>query len=181
MRTLANVCGRQFGYDSFRAGPPSPGLFGALPESHLLGPGDEVVLVLRGRTRQTHTLRILPDGQLVAPELPPIPAAGRRLGELRADLEARIAREMPGTEVFLSLGQLRQMAVFVGGEVERAGMQALPALSSVLDAIAAAGGIRRTGSLRAIRIDGPAGSRRLDLYGAISGEGEAPDLTLREG
>jgi protein involved in polysaccharide export with SLBB domain len=172
---------RQFGYDSFRAGLPAAGLVGAPPDGHVLGRGDEVLLVLRGRTRQTHTLRILSDGLLVAPELPPVPAAGRRLQDLRADLEARVAREMPGTEAFLSLGQMRQMTVFVGGEVDRPGMQALPALSTVLDALTAAGGIRRTGSLRAVRVDGPGGSRRVDLYGAISGEGEAPDLLLREG
>ena len=84
--------------------------------------------------------------------------------------------------MYLSLGQLRQIAVFVGGEVQRPGMQALTPLASVLDALAATGGVRRTGSLRAIRVEGPAGRRIVDLYPVIAGDGGAtPDLSLREG
>lgn len=172
---------RQFGYEGFRAGGPPAAPLGTLPDDHILGRDDELVLALRGRTRQTHTLRVLRDGTLIAPDLPPVPAAGRTLRDLRSDLEARIGREMPGTEVFLSIGQVRQVGIFVGGEVARPGMHAMPALASVLDALAAAGGIRRGGSLRAIRVDGPGGSRRLDLYGVLTGDGAAPDLALREG
>ena len=42
--------------------------------------------------------------------------------------------------------------------------------------------MRRTGSLRAIRVEGPAGRRIVDLYPVIAGDGGAtPDLSLREG
>ncbi|MFN7306783.1 MAG: polysaccharide biosynthesis/export protein, partial [Acetobacteraceae bacterium] len=47
---------RQFGYDTFRGGAAPPPSFGALPGSYILGPGDEVVVALRGRARQTHSL-----------------------------------------------------------------------------------------------------------------------------
>ena len=40
----------------------------------------------------------------------PVPAAGRTLRELRADLEARSLRELGGSEVFVSIGQVRQIA-----------------------------------------------------------------------
>ena len=148
---------RQFGYETFRGGAAPTPSFGALPGSYILGPGDEVVVALRGRARQTLSLRIGRDGMLLLPELPPIPAAGRSLADLRADMEARAARELGGSEVFLSIGAIRQISVFVGGEVMRPGFQTLTALASVLDALAAAEGVRRSGSLRAIRIEGPAG------------------------
>lgn len=175
---------RQFGYDSLRgsAGAAPIGLsFGALPDDYVIGRDDEVVLAFRGRSRQSLSLRVTRDGTLLLPDLPPIPAAGRSLRELRADLEARAERELGGSEVFVSIGQMRQIAVFVGGEVQRPGLQPLTALSSVLDALVAAGGVRRTGSLRAIRVEGPRGRRIIDLYPIITGEGTAPDLTLREG
>ncbi|GAA0600789.1 hypothetical protein GCM10009416_43420 [Craurococcus roseus] len=177
---------RQFGYDGLAASAPplAPQQgFGAVPEDYLIGRDDELVLAFRGRARQTMSLRVGRDGALLVPDLAPIPAAGRRLRDLRADLEARAMRDLGGSEVFLSLGQLRQMAVFVGGEVQRPGVQALTSLSSVLDALAAAGGVRRTGSLRAIRVEGPGGARRIvDLYPVVAGEGgAAPDLMLREG
>jgi protein involved in polysaccharide export with SLBB domain len=172
---------RQFGYDSFRAGPSPVVVAGALPEDYVIGRDDELLLAFRGRSRATMTLRVLRDGTILPPDLPPIPAAGRTLRELRSEVEGRMARDMPGTELHLSIAQVRQIAVFVGGEVQRPGMQALSALSSVLDALQAAGGVRRTGSLRAIRVDGPAGSRRVDLYAVISGAGGTADLALKEG
>ncbi|WP_270939232.1 SLBB domain-containing protein, partial [Falsiroseomonas oryzae] len=172
---------RQFGYDSFRAGPAATPVVGALPDDYLVGRDDELVLALRGRTRATLTLRVLRDGTILPPDLAPVPAAGRTLRELRAELEGRIARDMPGTELFLTIGQVRQIAVFVGGEVQRPGMQALTALSTVLDALQQAGGVRKTGSLRAIRVEGPYGSRVVDLYAVIAGGGGAADLRLREG
>ncbi|WP_380067836.1 polysaccharide biosynthesis/export family protein [Dankookia sp. GCM10030260] len=175
---------RQFGYDSLRgqpAGQPAGIGFGALPDDYLLGRDDEVVLAFRGRSRQTLSLRIGRDGMLLVPDLAPVPAAGRTLRELRADLEARAARELGGSEVFVSIGQVRQIAVFVGGEVARPGLQPLTSMASVLDALVAAGGVRRTGSLRAIRVEGGGARRTIDLYPVIAGEGTAPDLRLREG
>ncbi|WP_240048426.1 SLBB domain-containing protein [Crenalkalicoccus roseus] len=176
---------RQFGYDSLRAAPgalPAGLGFGVLPDDYLLGREDEVVLAFRGRVRQTLSVRVGRDGMLLLPELPPIPAAGRTLRALRADLEARAQRELGGSEVFVSIGQVRQIAVFVGGEVARPGLQALTAHASVLDALVAAGGVRRTGSLRAIRVEGAGAPRIVDLYPVIAGAGgAAPDLALREG
>ncbi|NOG71538.1 SLBB domain-containing protein [Roseicella sp. DB1501] len=175
---------RQFGYDSLRgmpAGQPMGLGFGALPADYLLGRDDEVVLAFRGRARQTMSLRVGRDGMLLVPDLAPVPAAGRTLRELRADLEARSLRELGGSEVFVSIGQVRQIAIFVGGEVARPGLQPLTSMASVLDALVAAGGVRRTGSLRAIRIEGANTRRTIDLYPVIAGEGTPPDLRLQEG
>ncbi len=172
---------RQFGYESFRNATPGNATgvgFGAVPEDYVIGRDDELVLSFRGRARHTATVRVTREGLLMLPEMQPVPAAGRTLRELRADLEARVARELVGSEVFVSIGQLRQVAVFVGGEVARPGMVVLSPLATVLDAMLAAGGPRRTGSLRAIRV----GNRTVDLYPVISGDGGTqPDLRLLEG
>lgn len=174
---------RQFGYDTFREMPMTgaPPALGVLPDSYVLGRDDEVMVAIRGRTRQTVTLRVNRDGTLLLPDLLPFPAAGRSLGEVRADIMARVAQELGGSEAYVSIGQVRQIGVFVAGEVARPGMQALPALASALDALALAGGVKKTGSLRAIRIEGPNGRRVVDLYSVIAGEAGAPDLMLREG
>lgn len=177
---------RQIGYESLRgalpAGTPAGIGFGALPDDYLLGRDDELVLAFRGRVRQTLSLRVGRDGMLLVPDMPPVPAAGRTLRALRADLEARAAQELGGSEVFVSVGQVRQIAIFVGGEVARPGLVPLTAHASVLDALVAAGGVRRTGSLRAIRVEGAGTSRLLDLYPVVVGTGgTTPDLALREG
>jgi protein involved in polysaccharide export with SLBB domain len=175
---------RQFGYDTFQAPPaglPAPAVMGMLPDTYVLGRDDEVTIAIRGRTRQSVTLRINRDGTLLLPDLPPFPAAGRTLGALRAEIGARVAQELGGSEAYVSVGQVRQIGVLVAGEVARPGMQSMPALASVLDALALAGGVRKTGSLRAIRVEGPYGRRVVDLYSVIAGEAGDPDLALREG
>jgi polysaccharide biosynthesis/export protein len=172
---------RQFGYDTFRGLGAAGVSAGALPDDYVIGRDDEVLVAIRGRVRQQLSLRVTRDGTLVLPDLPPIPAAGRSLRELRAEIEGRVSRELGGSEAFVSIGQVRQMGLFVAGEVVRPGVQNLPALASVLDALAAAGGVRKTGSLRAIRVEGPRGSRVVDLYAVIAGEPGTPDLSLREG
>jgi len=172
---------RQFGYETFRHGPPAPQGFGALPEDYVLGPDDELIVAFRGRARQTLTLRVGRDGNLLLPDLAPIPAAGRSLKDLRAHLEGLATRDLGGSEVFVSIGQVRQLSVFVAGEVMRPGFQPLNALSTVLDALSAAGGVRKTGSLRAIRVEGPRGRRVVDLYAVIADAPGEPDLSLREG
>lgn len=175
----------QFGYDSLnppQGNAPVGMSFGALPEDYVVGRDDEVVVAFRGRARTSLSARVTRDGMLLLPDLAPVPAAGRSLRELREDLAARVARDLSGSEVFVSIGQVRQVSIFVGGEVVRPGMQALTAFASVLDALVAAGGVKRTGSLRAIRVEGPNGRRVLDLYPVLAGDGGAqPDLTLREG
>ncbi|WP_424813319.1 SLBB domain-containing protein [Roseococcus sp. YIM B11640] len=175
---------RQFGYDTFRSGPggaPVGNGFGAVPDDYMIGRDDELVIAFRGRSRQTVNIRVTRDGMLLLPDLPAMPAAGRTLRELRAELEQRAQRELQGSEVFVTLGQLRQMTVFVGGEVQRPGVVPLSPLANVLDALVAASGVRKSGSLRAVRIEGPHGRRIVDLYPVIAGEGTAPDLTLHEG
>ena len=172
---------RQFGYDAFRGGAPASPGFGTVPEDYIIGRDDEVILAFRGRSSSTLNLRVTREGMLMLPDLLPIPAAGRSLRALRAELEARVARELPGSEVFVTLGALRQVTIFVGGEVLRPGVVTLSPMGNVLDALVAAGGIRRSGTLRNLRVEGPGGRRVVDLYPVIAGEGEPPDLTLREG
>ncbi|WP_376099297.1 SLBB domain-containing protein [Roseomonas sp. CCTCC AB2023176] len=176
---------RQFGYDTFRnLAPPGSvpsAVAGSLPDDYVLGRDDEVVIAIRGRSRASFSLRVQRDGTLVMPDLPPFPALGRTLAELRADVVARVARELGGSEAFVSIGQTRQIGIFVAGEVVRPGLAPLPALTSVLDALGAAGGVRKTGSLRAIRVEGPGGARVIDLYAVIAGTPGTPDLSLREG
>jgi len=172
---------RQFGYDSFQGGAPATPGFGAAPADYIIGRDDEVIIAFRGRARSTLNLRVTREGMLMLPDLMPIAAAGRTLRDLRAELESRAQRELQGSDVFVTLGQMRQVTVFVGGEVARPGVVVLSPMGNVLDALVAAGGVRRTGTLRNLRVEGPGGRRRVDLYPVIAGEGEPPDLMLREG
>lgn len=126
----------QFGYETFGVQPPnfwyqinnSINQNGAPQDSYILGPGDEVVVVLRGVEDQTYTQRVNRDGQIVLPKLTPVEAAGRTLGDFRTDLERRVAQTYISTNAFVSLGQLRQISVLITGDVRAPGVRVLTAL-----------------------------------------------------
>ncbi len=173
---------RQFGYELFQSVPNSAGpLTGAVSDSYIIGPGDEVVVQFQGASNDTRTVRVDREGRLVVGAVPPIQAAGRSLGAVRNDLAAATRRTLIGTDVYVSLGNARSATVFVGGEVERPGQFSLTSLADISAALAQAGGVRRTGSLRNVRIvHAGGGTQIVDLYGLL-GIGAPPATRLRDG
>lgn len=172
---------RQFGYELFQSVPGSVGsLTGAVSDSYIIGPGDEIVIQFQGATNDSRTVRVDREGRLVVGTLPAVRAAGRSLGAVRNDLAAATRRTLLGTDVFVSLGTVRAATVFVGGEVERPGQFQLTSLADISAALAQAGGVRRTGSLRNVRVVRAGGSFTVDLYGLL-GIGTPPSVSLRDG
>ncbi|WP_194751916.1 SLBB domain-containing protein [Thermaurantiacus tibetensis] len=172
---------RQFGYDVLQAAPaPTGGRTGAVGDSYVLGIGDEVQVVFRGATNDSRTARVDRDGRLIIGQLRPIPAAGRTLAAVRADIQAETRATLLATDAFVSVGQVRAISVFVGGEVERPGQYQLSSLADVMTAIAQAGGVRRTGTLRQVRLVRAGGATVVDLYPFL-GIGAPPALQLRDG
>jgi protein involved in polysaccharide export with SLBB domain len=117
-------------------------------DDYVLGIGDELVVSFQGATSDTRTVRVDREGRVVVGQIRPIQAAGRTLGSVRAQLAAETRRTLLATDVTASVGQVRAVSIFVGGEVERPGQYNLTSLADVATALAQAGGVRRTGSLR---------------------------------
>ncbi|GGI69528.1 hypothetical protein GCM10007973_03210 [Polymorphobacter multimanifer] len=173
---------RQFGYELFASTSAASGaVTGAVGDDYVLGVGDELVVQFQGATSDSRTVRVNREGSLVVASLPPVRAAGRPLGAVRRDLSAATSRTLLGTDVFVSLGTVRSASVFVGGEVERPGQYNLTALTDVAVALAQAGGVRRGGSLRRVRVvRGSGGTIEVDLYGLL-GIGAPPSVRLQDG
>ncbi|MDT7934114.1 MAG: SLBB domain-containing protein [Sphingomonadaceae bacterium] len=173
----------QFGYDLFRSGSAGSGagaLTGSLGGGYVLGVGDELVVSFRGATNRTQTARVDREGRLIVGELPPVRAAGRTVGSVERELAAATRRTLLGTTVDLSVGSVRAVSVFVGGEVVRPGQYQVTSLSDITAALAQAGGVRKSGSLRSVRIVRGGSSRTVDLYGLL-GIGAPPSVRLSEG
>ena len=173
---------RQFGYDLFRSTEGGSGpLTGEVGGSYTLGVGDELVVSFQGATNDSQTVRVDREGRLVVGQLRPIRAAGRSLAAVRSELAAETRRTLLGTDVYVSLGSVRAITVFVGGEVERPGQYQLTSLGDVATALARAGGIRRTGSLRSVRVVRAGGGTAIvDLYGLL-GIGTPSSVRLQDG
>ncbi|MBV9993512.1 MAG: SLBB domain-containing protein [Alphaproteobacteria bacterium] len=165
----AGVQLRQFGYDVFgNAGSVTASQVGGTQDSYILGVGDQIQVVMVGHENATYVLTVDRDGRIVLLNLPPVTAAGRTLGEVRAELAQRISQQFLGTKSYISVAGVRQIQVLVTGEVNTPGVRTLTALNTALDALLLSGGVKKTGSLRNVYV--LRGSRRipLDLYGIIT-------------
>lgn len=172
---------RQFGYDIFATeAANSVPVTGAVGDNYILGVGDELVVNFQGSTNKSITTRVDREGRLIVDQLRPISAAGRPIGVVRRELETATKATILGTDVYLSVGSVRAITIFIGGAVNRPGTYTLTSLSDVSIAIARAGGIRPNGSLRRVRISGPGHTIVVDLYG-LAGIGAPPSVQLRDG
>src|SRR5438046_1439372 len=95
----------QFGYDVLGVGSSIPVTqIGGLQDSYILGPGDQVNVVLRGHENSAYTATVDRDGRLILPELEPIAAAGRTFGDVRHEILQRITKTLMGTRGYISIG-----------------------------------------------------------------------------
>ena len=158
---------KPFGYDLFN---DSPSTFAPLndvpvPADYTLGAGDQLTVQLFGAQNRTLRLMVGRDGRVNFPELGPIPVAGKKFDAVREDIEARVARQMIGTQVSVGMGDTRSISVFVVGEANKPGSYTVSGLSTITSALYASGGIKTTGSLRDIQLKRRGTVvRRLDLY-----------------
>jgi polysaccharide biosynthesis/export protein len=171
----------QYGYDMFAFVSMDTGAnIGSIPSNYVLGVGDELVVFFVGSTERSVTTSVDREGRAILPDLPPIAAAGRNFGDFVADVQARVSEALLGTEVYISLGSVRQLGIYVLGEVSIPGLHNLNSMSSVFQALASAGGVKKTGSLRNVQIITDAGASVVDLYALING-GAAGRLSLSDG
>lgn len=169
----------QFGYDQLGRGQNvTITQTGAVQDSYILGPGDQIIVSLRGQENSEFRAAVDRDGQVILPRLKPLAAAGRSFGAFRADLEAAVHRAYVATDAAVSIATVRQISVLVSGEVNNPGQRTMSGLGSVVDALLLSGGVRKTGSLRNIRILRAGREYPVDLYNVLTsrGAGNLPQL-----
>lgn len=152
------------------------------PETYILGPSDELSLIVRGPETTFHQLRVLPEGYVMLPNVGPYRAAGLTLARLRDDVREALKRYYKNVEIDLLLTKPRSFVVYVSGEVARPGAVELTAPSRVSHAIAAAGGVTDAGSVRLIEVreSGQAVSV-VDLYRFVLDGDNSRNPVLKEG
>ncbi|MGD0192682.1 MAG: SLBB domain-containing protein [Rhizomicrobium sp.] len=160
---------QQFGYDIFGIGQQvASSQIGNVQDTYILGTGDQLSIVNRGHDNNSYVVPVDRDGRVIVPGYDPVQAAGRTFVDVRRDLQRVIAHDALQTQSYISLAQTRQINVLVSGEVNAPGVRVLSGLNTPVDALLLSGGIRKTGSLRAIVL--VRGSRRIsiDLYSVLA-------------
>ena len=123
-----------------------------VPDTYLLGPDDRLQIQLYGKSNQQYELTVSRDGDIHIPELGNITVAGLTFPEVKQLIKDKIAQSTIGVQAAISMGKLRTINVFIAGEAKHPGTYTLSALSSVTQALFAAGGVSDIGSLRQIQV-----------------------------
>ncbi|MCS5587809.1 MAG: SLBB domain-containing protein, partial [Porticoccaceae bacterium] len=173
---------KPFGYDLFANVPSTFAASTNIPVSpnYLLGPGDELKIFFYGKLNQSLSLQINRDGIVDFPELGPVVLAGLTFGEAKDMLRSRVATQVIGTQVNISMGSLRSMQVFVLGEAFKPGAYTVSSLTTITHALMSAGGVSDIASLRNIQLKrGGKTIATLDLYELLLSGNIGNDIRLQ--
>ncbi len=173
-----------FGYNTFDTVPDAfkPSRRGPVDDSYVVGPGDELRLVVWGAPEFQYDLTVDRQGRVFVPDHGQFTAVGKQLDALRADMKQWLSRRHSGLAedpqtVFmdLSVTRIRPLRIFVLGEVAQPGGYTVSATSNAFNALYSVGGPLQRGSLRQIHVirDG-AVVDTVDLYDYLT-EGAIPD------
>lgn len=141
-----------------------------------------------GLQQQSLNLTVTPEGTIRLPTVGEIRVQGLSLEELKREINLRYAQHVVGLEVEPILSQQAPHFVFVVGEVGNPGQIQLTGPTTVIGAIASAGGHNVGANLRQVVIfrraeDWRMISTMLDLRGALLGKRPTPsdEIWVRDG
>jgi protein involved in polysaccharide export with SLBB domain len=184
LKKLGVAALKPFGYDLFdqRLSTFAPATNVPVPADYVIGAGDELDVLLYGTQNRNLQLFVGRDGRVQVPELGPVSVAGQTFNAVKATIEAQVERQMIGTRASVSMGDTREIRVFVLGEAKRPGSYTVSGLATITSALFAAGGVRTEGSLRNIELKRQGTLvRRLDLYDMLIRGNTVDDAKLLPG
>jgi protein involved in polysaccharide export with SLBB domain len=175
---------KPFGYDLFEGVPSTfaPVSDIQVPSDYIVGPGDTLDVQLYGNEPSRYELTVERDGRVNFPKLGPIMVSGMNFDAARAAIEERVSKQLIGSHVSVTMGELRSIRVFVLGEASKPGSYTVSGLSTMTNALFVSGGVKKIGSLRNIQLK--RGGRlvsTLDLYALLLHGDTSADRQLLPG
>ena len=129
----------------------------ATPANYILGPGDEVIILLTGLNESSVTTTVSPEGKLQIPHAELLHVSGFTIEQTTRLVKLKMAKIYPAlssgrTQLALNLGNPRSIKVTVIGEANLPGTYTLSALASPFNILYNAGGPNENGTLRSIQL-----------------------------
>jgi polysaccharide biosynthesis/export protein len=175
---------KPFGYDLFEGVPSTfaPVSDIQVPMDYVVGPGDTLEIQLYGNEPASYELTVERDGRINFPKLGPIMVSGMSFDAARETIQERVTKQLIGTRVSVTMGDLRSIRVFVLGEAKKPGSYTVSGLSTMTNALFVSGGVKKIGSLRNIQLkrDGRL-ITTLDLYDLLLRGDTSGDRQLMPG
>jgi polysaccharide biosynthesis/export protein len=162
---------------SARAEEPSPA--GEFPE-YRIGVGDLLDIAVWNVAELQKTVPVRPDGRISLPLVNDVAAAGLTPMELREQLMKRISAFVHNPDVSVVVRDIRSLKVSVIGQVRTPGRYDVAGRSTVLDALALAGGFTDFAARRKIVII--RATQRIPFdYDAVVAKGANYNFTIKPG
>jgi polysaccharide biosynthesis/export protein len=183
---------RRFGLDVFRRATSrfQPVEAGPVDANYRIGPGDVLVLILTGDVQSTQTLEVTREGFIVIPQVGQVYVANLTLAQVEDELYGRLGKvysgvrrgPSPRTRFTVTVARLRNIQVYVTGDVVRPGAYQISAAGTALTALYAAGGPTDNGSLRSLTVRrGAKVLDTLDVYDYLLRGINRSDIRLESG
>ena len=173
-----------FGYELFNKTPTTFALSTdtPVPADYILGPGDEIKIEYFGNESLSRAIYINRSGFIKLPLLGPVNLAGLTLLDARNTVKKAISNSLIGTEVILTLGNLRSINVYLLGEAFKPGSYTVGSLSSLTNVLFASGGVSKLGSLRNIELKRQGKVVKIyDFYDLLFSGDTSTDIRLQDG
>jgi len=156
----------------------------ATDEEYRLGPGDKLRIEVYKDPQLSQSVQIRPDGKITLPLVGDVDATGRTPLELRDMLAKSLKEYMNNPTVTVIVVEAVASQVFVMGEVSHPGSMQLHGPTTILQAIAMAGGFKdfaNTKDVRVLRPNDNGTIQQLKFNYRDVLNGEAKPLYLRSG
>ena len=154
---------QHFGYKIFSRDPSlfQASEFGSIDPDYLIGPGDEIIVMLWGETQFRQVLKIDREGFIFIPEVGQVFVNGLNITLLESKLFRVLSQAyaslipqngVANTFIDISLGKLRPLRIQVLGEVNQPGSYTVNPSTTLFSSLYYFNGPNLLGSLRDIRL-----------------------------
>lgn len=176
-----------FGADIFKNKNSSfePNLKLATPLNYIVGPNDQLNVSVYGNSLVNWKLDVSPEGNINIPGIGILNVGGKTIEQATSLIKSKLAANNyaigRGTNVQVTLGNIRSIHVIIIGQVTKPGTYTLPSLATVFNALYTAGGPTENGSLRQIEvIRNNRIIRHLDVYDFLVKGDQKNNISLQD-
>lgn len=184
---VADTVGRPlplFG-QSFFEKPPStfaPTTRVQVPDDYVIGPDDELQIRVWGQLNADLRVTVDRSGRVYIPKVGQVSVSGVRYSQLGAHLKAELQKYYHNFELSASVGRIRSIQVYVVGQAQHPGTYTISSLSTLVNAIFAAGGPSPNGSLRDVQVQRAGATvAHMDFYELLVKGDKSRDVRLQSG
>lgn len=152
----------------------------AIPPDYLINIGDVIGVAMTGSVEGSAEFEVDHDGKIFLPHVGAVQLTGVPYRDLKAKIAGAIGTQYRGFDVSVSIRRLHGVRVYVTGFAKAPGAYTVSSLSTLLNAVLAAGGPNAGGSFRSVKLYRNGQELRdFDLYDVLRHGNRSGDTVLQ--